>query len=72
MESNRQARENHSSSTILLTPDVIMNLLRLQRHDRADIENDEEDGETYLLGFSDVEASSGGGLTGNPADCNIS
>lgn len=81
MESNRQGREDHS--LITLTPDVIMHVLRLQRrqnaayierrYDRADIENDEEDeGEAYLLGFSDGEASSEEGFTGNTAECNIS
>lgn len=62
---------------IVLTPDVIMHLLRLQRRrrrqGRADIENDEDDGEAVLLGFSDVEAPSEEGFTGNhPAECNIS
>ena len=81
MESNRQGREDHS--LITLTPDVIMHVLRLQRrqttayierrYDRADIENDDEDEEVaYLLGFSDGEASSEEGFTGNSTECNIS
>lgn len=81
MESNRQGREDHS--LITLTPDVIMHVLRLQRrqnaayierrYHRADIENDEEDeGEAYLLGFSDGEASSEEGFTVNTTECNIS
>ncbi|KAJ0021595.1 hypothetical protein Pint_32244 [Pistacia integerrima] len=79
MESNRQGREDHSR--INLTPDVIMHVLRLQRrqtlayierrYNRADVESDDEDeGEAYVLGFSDSDASSEGG--GNSRECNIS
>lgn len=51
MESNRQAREDHSR--IMVTPDVIMHALRLhrrqsltyiqRRYNTADVEGDEED-----------------------------
>lgn len=80
MESNRQGREDHRRVT--LTPDVIMHVLRLQRrqtlayverrYSRADIGSDEEDGESYALGFSDGYTSSGEGSTANSTDCNIS
>ena len=81
MESNRQGREDHRRVT--LSPDVIMHVLRLQRrqtlayverrYSRADIESDEEDGESYnALRFSDGNASSGEGSTANSTDCNIS
>ncbi|XP_062171313.1 uncharacterized protein LOC133877093 [Alnus glutinosa] len=80
MESNRQGREDHRRVT--LTPDVIMHVLRLQRrqtlayverrYSRADIGSDEEDGESYALGFSDGNTSSGEGSTANSTDCNIS
>lgn len=80
MESNRQGREDYRRVT--LTPGVIMHVLRLQRrqtlayverrYSRADIESDEEDGESYALGFSDSNASSGEGSTANSSECNIS
>lgn len=80
MESNRQDREDRRRIT--LTPDVIMHVLRLQgrqatiynerRYNRADIESDDEDeGDAYILGFSDADASSEDGFTGNPNECNI-
>ncbi|KAJ9178184.1 hypothetical protein P3X46_010089 [Hevea brasiliensis] len=66
MESNRQGREHRSQVT--LTPDVIMHVLRLQRrqtlayierrYSRADVESDEDEGEAYVLGLSDADASS--------------
>ncbi|ESR37906.1 transducin/WD40 repeat-like superfamily protein [Citrus sinensis] len=78
MKANKQGREDHSRIT--LTPDVIMHVLRLQRrqtlayrerrYNAADFESDEEEGETYLLGFSDSDASSEGG--GNQRECIIS
>lgn len=65
MESNRQGREDQSRVT--LTPDVIMHVLRLQRrqtvayierrYSRDDIESDEANGEAYVLGLSDGNAS---------------
>lgn len=80
MESNRQGREDHSRIT--LTPDVIMHVLRLQRrqtlayverrYNRADVESDEEDGETYVVGFSDSDADASSEGSGNPRECNIS
>ncbi|XP_026403114.1 DDB1- and CUL4-associated factor 8-like [Papaver somniferum] len=81
MEANKQGREDRSRIT--LTPDVIMHVLRLQRrqpltyidrrYTRSDLESDEEDeGETRILGFADDDASSEGGFTNNSRDCNIS
>ncbi|KAK6163259.1 hypothetical protein DH2020_000123 [Rehmannia glutinosa] len=78
MEANRQGREDHSRVT--LTPDVIMHVLRLhrrqarvyieRRYNRDDIESDdEEEGEGYVLGFSDGDPSEEGG---NSRECNIS
>ncbi|KAL2486626.1 Transducin/WD40 repeat-like superfamily protein [Abeliophyllum distichum] len=66
MEANKRGREDHSRVT--LTPDVIMHVLRLhrrqaqvyieRRYNREDIESDEDgEGEAYVLGFSDGEAS---------------
>ncbi|KAK6926847.1 WD40 repeat [Dillenia turbinata] len=79
IKSNRQGREDHSRLT--LTPDVIMHVLRLQRRQtlayierryNIDIESDEdEEAETYVLGFSDGEGSSDEGFMGNSNDCNI-
>ncbi|KAK9280058.1 hypothetical protein L1049_013743 [Liquidambar formosana] len=81
MESNRQGREDHSRVT--LTPDVIMHVLRLQRRQTvayierrynivASESDSEDDEDTYFLGFSDGDASSEEGFTGNSRDCNIS
>ncbi|KAF8397628.1 hypothetical protein HHK36_016548 [Tetracentron sinense] len=81
MEANRQGREDHSRIT--LTPDVIMHVLRLQRrqtlayierrYTRADLGSDEEDeGEAYVLEFSDGDAYSEENFTGNSRECNIS
>ncbi|OVA18170.1 WD40 repeat [Macleaya cordata] len=67
MDANKQGREDRSRIT--LTPDVIMHVLRLQRrqtltyidrrYTRSDLESDEEDErETFVLGFSDGDASS--------------
>ncbi|PIN01405.1 WD40 repeat protein [Handroanthus impetiginosus] len=77
MEDNKQGREAHSRAT--LTPDVIMHVLRLhrrqarvyieRRYNREDIESDEDDeGEAYVLGFSDGDPSDEGG---NSRECNI-
>lgn len=74
MEANRRCREDHSQAT--LTPDVIMHVLRMhrrqalayveRRHNRNDIDSDEDDGgEAYVLGFSD-------GDTDGASECNIS
>lgn len=74
MEANRRCREDHSQAT--LTPDVIMHVLRMhrrqalayveRRHNRNDIDSDEDDGgEAYVLGFSD-------GDTEGASECNIS
>ncbi|KAF8395010.1 hypothetical protein HHK36_018949 [Tetracentron sinense] len=81
MDTNMQGREDRSRIT--LTPDVIMHVLRLQRrqtlayierrYTRNDMEGDEEDeGEAYVLEFSDGNTSSEEGFTGNFRDCNIS
>eukprot|EP00262_Sarcandra_glabra_P001529 TRINITY_DN1166_c0_g1_i1.p1 TRINITY_DN1166_c0_g1~~TRINITY_DN1166_c0_g1_i1.p1 ORF type:complete len:478 (-),score=70.36 TRINITY_DN1166_c0_g1_i1:227-1660(-) len=82
MEANKQGREDRSRIT--LTPDVIMHVLRLQRrqslayierrYSRADMESDDEDegGDAYVIGFSDGDASSEEGFTGNSRDCSIS
>ncbi|OIT37030.1 hypothetical protein A4A49_01180 [Nicotiana attenuata] len=78
MEANRRGREDHSQVT--LTPDVIMHVLRLQRrqgvayverrHNRDDVESDEDDGEgAYILGFPDGDTEEG--VTGN-SECSIS
>ncbi|KAL7115674.1 hypothetical protein ACP275_04G196800 [Erythranthe tilingii] len=78
MEANRQGREDHSRVTF--TPDVIMHVLRLHRrqarvfieprYNREDIESDEDiEGESYVLGFSDGDATEDGG---NSRECNIS
>ncbi|KAK4440786.1 DDB1- and CUL4-associated factor 8 [Sesamum alatum] len=79
MEANRQGREDHSRVT--LTPDVIMHVLRLhrrqarvyieRRYNREDVEsdNDDDEGESYVLGFSDGGPSEEGG---NSRECNIS
>lgn len=66
MESNRRGREDQSR--VVMTPDVIMHVLRLQRrqtmvyverrYDTADIESgDEEDAEPSVLGYSDGNGS---------------
>lgn len=81
LETNRQAREDHSRVT--LTPDVIMHVMRLQRrqtlaynerrYSRADIESDDEDEQLdYSLGFADFDPSYGEGSTGSSTECNIS
>ncbi|KDP44126.1 hypothetical protein JCGZ_05593 [Jatropha curcas] len=74
MESNRKGREN--PSRITLSPNLIMNVLRMQRrqtleyrerrYSYTDVESDEEEGEeAYVLGFSaDSDPSEEG--------CNIS
>lgn len=82
MESNKRGREDQAR--VILTPDVIMHVLRLQRrqamayverrYDRADIESsDEEMGEPSVLGPSDGNSSS---LEEDPVvtirECNIS
>lgn len=78
MEANRQGREDHSRVTF--TPDVIMHVLRLHRrqariyieprYNRGDIESDDDnDGEAYVLGFSDGDPAEDGG---NSRECNIS
>ncbi|KAI8016064.1 DDB1- and CUL4-associated factor 8 [Camellia lanceoleosa] len=74
MESNRQAREDHSRITV--TPDVIMRVLRLhrrqaltyiqRRYNTADVEGDEED--EFITAFSgDVSSEDG-----NSRECSIS
>ncbi|KAM3376091.1 hypothetical protein P3S68_014805 [Capsicum galapagoense] len=74
MEANKRGREDHSRTT--LTPDVIMHVLRMhrrqlrayveRRHNRDDIESDEDDGgEAYVLGISD-------GDTEGASECSIS
>lgn len=79
MEGNKQRRQDHSRVT--LTPDIIMHVLRLhrrqalayieRRHNREDIESDEDDGQdAYILGLSDGDSEEG--ATGNPRECNIS
>ncbi|KAD5508472.1 hypothetical protein R6Q59_030922 [Mikania micrantha] len=78
MESNKRAREDQSRAT--LTPDVIMHVLRLhrrqatayieRRHDRDDLESDEED-ETenaFMFRLGDVDGSL---EDGNSTDCSI-
>ncbi|KAL6566674.1 hypothetical protein OROMI_015078 [Orobanche minor] len=78
MDSNRQGMENHSRVT--LTPNVIMHVLRLhrrqarvyieRRHNREDIESEgDDDGEAYVLGFSDGDPLEEGG---NSRECTIS
>ncbi|KAM3309206.1 hypothetical protein P3S67_010950 [Capsicum chacoense] len=57
MEANKRGREDHSRTT--LTPDVIMHVLRMhrrqprayveRRHNRDDIESDEDDGERRMF-----------------------
>ncbi|KAL2938213.1 UDP-glucuronosyltransferase 1-4 [Bienertia sinuspersici] len=78
LESNRQGREDHSRVT--LTPDVIMHVLRLQRRQtlafverrprRGNVESEDDDseGEAYILRFSDRDAST----DDDPRECNIS
>ncbi|KAJ8438304.1 hypothetical protein Cgig2_018784 [Carnegiea gigantea] len=79
MESNRQGREDHSRVT--LTPDVIMHVLRLQRRqtlafverqpneDGDGSDDDNRQGQAFILRFADGENGSDGG---NPRECNIS
>lgn len=78
MEANRRGREDHSRVT--LTPDAIMHVLRLhrrqavayveRRHNRDDVDSDEDDGEeAYVLGFPDGDTEDG--VTGN-SECSIS
>ena len=72
MESNKRGREDQSR--VILTPDVIMHVLRLhrrqqlaydeRRNSRGDIESDEDDEAAYVLGFAGEEA--------NNDECNIS
>lgn len=77
MGSNRQGREDHSR--VMLTPDVIMHLLRLQRRrpmahierirTGGDTGGDDEDEEgAYVLRFSNGNEE---GLEGSPTECNI-
>ncbi|CAA0811953.1 Transducin/WD40 repeat-like superfamily protein [Striga hermonthica] len=76
MESNRQGREEHSR--VILTPDVIMHVLRLHRRqarvyierrdNREGMESDEDEGDAYVLGFSDGDPSDEGGASN---ECNI-
>lgn len=79
MELNRRGREDHSR--VLLTPDIVMHVLRLHRRqalayierrpNREDVESDEDDGrESYVLGFSDGDSDEG--TLENPRECNIS
>lgn len=78
MESNRQGREDHSQ--VIITPDVIMHVLRLQRrqalayverrYDRAD-ESDDDEAEAYVLRFSDNDTNAEGSRE-NSGECNIS
>lgn len=83
LESNRRGREDHSR--ISITPDVIMHVLRLHRRqalayierrpNRDDTDtSDEEDDErqALVLGFSDGEVSLEEGGAGDPTECNIS
>ncbi|XP_016478178.2 uncharacterized protein LOC107799567 [Nicotiana tabacum] len=78
MEANRRGREDHSRVT--LTPDAIMHVLHLhrrqavayveRRHNRDDVDSDEDDGEeAYVLGFPDGDTEDG--VTGN-SECSIS
>lgn len=79
MEANRQGREDHSR--VSFTPDVIMHVLRLhrrqahmyvdRRYNGEDIESDDDDDdrEAYLLGFSDGDPADDGE---NPRECTIS
>ncbi|XP_052177374.1 uncharacterized protein LOC127791499 [Diospyros lotus] len=72
MESNKRGREDQSR--VILTPDVIMHVLRLhrrqqlaydeRRNSRGDIESDEDDEAAYVLGFAGEEE--------NNNECNIS
>lgn len=78
MDSNRQGREEHSRVT--LTPDVIMHVLRLQRRQtlafverrprrgNGESEDDDSEGEAYILRFSDRDTAA----DGDPRECNIS
>ncbi|CAI9264294.1 unnamed protein product [Lactuca saligna] len=79
VESNRRGREDHSRVT--LTPDVIMHVLRLHRRqalayierrrnrDELGSDDEEEDeGDGYVMGFSDADASLD---DGNSTECNI-
>lgn len=80
MEDNKQGREDRSQVTF--TPDVIMHVLRLhrrqarvyieRRHNREEMESDDDSddqGEAFVLGFSDGDPSDEGG---NSRECNIS
>lgn len=77
MEANKRGREDQSR--IVLTPDVIMHVLRLQRRQnmvynrngRIDIDSDEDGEPALVLGFSDGDVSSEEG-SGSSRDCNIS
>ncbi|KAM7277859.1 hypothetical protein ACFE04_004993 [Oxalis oulophora] len=72
MESNRQGREDHSGSHVMLTPDVVMHILRLQRRQPLAFSGreDENNGDADLLGFLDSEDSSD--EEGNSRECNVS
>lgn len=81
MESNKRGREDQAR--VILTPDVIMHVLRLQRrqamafverrYNRADIESsDEENGGPSVIGSSDGNASLEEDSAENIRECNIS
>ena len=78
MESNRTGREDRAR--IILAPDVIMHVLRLQRRQAlayierrqsgSDHDSEEDDeGEALVLGFGDGDA---GPEDGSPRECTIS
>lgn len=80
MELNRRGRDDQSQ--VVLTPDVIMHVLRLQRRQArayverrnlgAGNESEDENDEADVLRFFDSNASSNEGSTENSLDCNIS
>ncbi|MQM16735.1 hypothetical protein Taro_049694 [Colocasia esculenta] len=78
---NKRRREE--SARITLSPDVIMHVLRLQRRrplvrierrqSDAEVDSNEEDeeGEAFIVGFTDGEGGPEEGFMGNPRDCTI-
>uniref|UniRef100_A0A1D1Y1C5 DDB1-and CUL4-associated factor 8 n=1 Tax=Anthurium amnicola TaxID=1678845 RepID=A0A1D1Y1C5_9ARAE len=82
LESNRRGREDHARIT--LSPDVIMHVLRLQRRqalahverrrsgDGAESDDDGDDeGEAFVLRFTDSDDGSEAGFTGDARECTI-
>jgi len=78
---NKRGRE--ARARITLSPDVIMHVLRLQRRQGlayverrtsgADFDSDEDgEREGFILRFTNGDATSDEGSTGDPQECNIS